>query len=74
MPFEADCDILIKKQSEKEYGFMNLLHQKTALDKKRSNKKITDSKWRIIVKDILRPILGLLSKTRVKYKVIVEKP
>lgn len=53
---------------------MKLLYQETSLEKKKSGKKSTDSQLQIKIKDILRPFLSLLSKTRVRYKVIIKKP
>lgn len=53
---------------------MKLMHQETSLEKKLLGKKLTDSNFQIFVKNILRPFLSLLSKTRVNYKVIIDKP
>lgn len=53
---------------------MKLMHQQTSLEKKLSGKKLTDSKAQIYIKDLLRPFLSLLSKTRVNYRVVIDKP
>ena len=53
---------------------MKLMYQETSLEKKQLGKRLTDSKMQIRIKDMLRTFLSLLSKTRVNYKVIIEKP
>ena len=61
-----------RDKEEVQIGFMKLLYQETSLEKKQLGKRLTDSRVQIKIKDILRPFLSLLSKTRVHYKVIIE--
>lgn len=50
------------------------MKQETTLQKQNKHKLLTDSDASIVLKDILRPVLSLIARTRVPYEVIVEYP
>lgn len=50
------------------------MKQTTTREKIRAGRPLTDSKPVMLLRDALRPVLSLIARTRIPYKVVIEQP